>query len=97
MKSSLDIAISLVMVGIVPAIFFFNLITLLVQHLLRLQRFIAAKVNEYQGLDRGEILTLLIDAGLSYEQALWFYETFYTESTGWERCLIKLFIKKHCF
>lgn len=94
MEQSLEKAV----VGIIVlAIFFFKFITQLIQHLPRLQRIIAAKVNKYQGLDRGDFLTLLIDSGMSHEQALWFYDTFYAKSTCWERCLIKLFIKKHCF
>ena len=90
--------ILLIKVGIIVlAIFYLSLTVTLFPSLLRLYTFIVAKILEYQGLDRGDVLTLLMDAGLSHDQSLWFYENFYANATCWERCLIKLYIKKHCF
>ena len=90
--------ILLIMAGIIIlTIFYMCLVVWLIPHLRRLYSFIADRIREYQSLDRVDILTLLIDAGLSHEQALWFYDKFYLNASSWERCLIKIFIKKHCF
>ena len=81
----------LIMAGVIAlAIFYISLAVSLFPQVLRLYR-------RYQALDRGDVLTLLRDAGLSPEQALWFYEKFYDKAKCWERCLIKLYIQKHCF
>ena len=79
---------------IVLAFFYLSLTASLIPLLLRLFRFIADKYYEYQQLDYGDTLTLLRDAGLSPEQALWFYEKFYSQATGFERFLIKLYITR---
>ena len=90
--------ILLVMAGIIVlVIFYVSLIVWLIPHLRRLYCFVVARIREYQALDRGDVLTLFRDAGLSSEQALWFYEKFYDKAACWERCLIKLYIQKHCF
>ena len=94
MEQSLEKALAGI---IVLAIFFLSVVASFLQYLLSLYRFFNTKVHEYQVLDRGDFLTLLIDAGMSHDQALWFYDTFYAKATCWERCLIKLLIKKHCF
>ena len=89
--------IFLIMAGIIIlAIFYLSLIVRLIPHLQRLYTFIVAKIREYQALDRGDTLTLLRDAGLSYEEALWFFEKFYAHAASWEQCLIKFYVKKHC-
>jgi hypothetical protein len=90
--------ILLIMAGIIVlAIFYLRLIVWLIPHLRRLYSYMVAMKREYQALDRGDTLTLLRDAGLSQEQSLWFYEKFYDNATCLERCLIKLYIEKHCF
>jgi hypothetical protein len=87
----------LIMAGIISlAIFYLSITASLFPQVLKLCRLIATKVHEYQALDRGDTLTLFRDAGLSHEQSLWFYDTFYVHAASWERCLIKLYIKKHC-
>jgi len=78
------------------ATFYVSISASLFPQVLRLYRYIATKVHEYQALDRGDTLTLLRDAGLSQEQSLWFYDAFYAHASGWERCLIKLYVRKHC-
>jgi hypothetical protein len=87
----------MIVVGLVLITFYVSLTVWLIPYLRRSYSFLVAMKREYQALDRGDILTLLIDAGLSHEQALWFYEKFYDKAKCWERCLIKLYIQKHCF
>jgi len=87
----------LIAVGITLITFYVCLTVWLIPHLRRLYSYIVVMMRKYQALDRGDILTLLIDAGLSHEQALWFYDKFYHKAKCWERCLIKLYIQKHCF
>ena len=86
----------LVAVGIVLITFYASLTLWLIPHLRRLYSFMVDMKREYQALDRGDTLTLLRDAGLSYEEALWFFEKFYAHAASWERCLIKLYVRKHC-
>jgi hypothetical protein len=97
MEQTPESTLLLTVVGIILTTFYVSLTVSLFPYVLRLYTFIIAKIHEYQELDRGDVLTLLIDAGLSHEQALWFYDKFYDNAACWERCLIKLYIKKHCF
>jgi len=87
----------LIAVGIVLITFYGSLTLWLMPYLRRSYKHIVTRIHEYQALDRVDILTLLVDAGLSYEQSLWFYKKFYDNASSWERCLIKLYIEKHCF
>jgi len=97
MEPSVNPSLLLMAVLIVLAIFYLSVSASLFPHVFRLYRFIARKIHEYQALDRGDFLTLLIDAGLTHEQSQWFYDKFYAHGKCWERCLIKLYIKKHYF
>ena len=87
----------LTVAGIILAIFYLSLTVRLLPALRRLYSSIVAKIREFQALDRVDVLTLLIDAGLDHKEALRFYNAFYANAAYWERCLIKLFIEKHCF
>jgi len=98
MEQLSDSASVLIMAGIIVlAIFYLSMIASFIPHVLRLYKLVVAKIIEYQALDRGDLLTLLIDAGLNHNEALRFHDIFYATATRWERCLIKLYIKKHCF
>ena len=95
MEQAPETATLLIMAGIIVlAVFYLRMAASFFPQVLRLYRFIATKIHEYQALDRGDFLTLLIDAGLSHEEAMSFHSKFYVRATPLERCVIKLYITR---